>query len=58
MKLRRLQIRQLPGIDTPFEIITAGDGIHVVHGPNTIGTSSICPAGAALLWIARGPRPW
>ncbi|MDA1099215.1 MAG: AAA family ATPase [Proteobacteria bacterium] len=55
MKLRRLQIRRLPGINAPFEIVTAGDQIHVVHGPNAIGKSSICRAVEALFWHDRGP---
>ncbi len=55
MKLRRLKIDRLPGIDAPFEIVAAGAQIHVVHGPNGIGKSSICRAVEALLWSDRGP---
>ena len=50
MKLRRLNIQQLPGIDTPFTIDNLGDGFHVIVGPNGIGKSSLCRALSALLW--------
>ncbi len=55
MKLRRLKIGRLPGIDTPFEIVADGNQVHVVHGPNGIGKSSICRAVEALFWSDRGP---
>ena len=44
MKLKRLTVNRLPGIDRPFEIKPAGAGFHVVFGPNGIGKSSICRA--------------
>ena len=50
MRLTRLRIDRLPGIDEPYEITAAGPGIHVVSGPNAIGKSSICRAVAALYW--------
>ena len=56
MKLRRILIERLPGIDAPFEFEAAGDGFHVVYGPNGIGKSSICRAVEALLWSDRGPN--
>lgn len=56
MKLRRLRIERLPGIDAAFEFVPAGDGFHVVYGPNGIGKSSICRAIEALLWEERGPN--
>ena len=55
MRLKRLSIDRLPGIDEPFEIKPAGAGIHVVFGPNAIGKSSICRAVEALYWGDRGP---
>lgn len=55
MKLRRLAIDRLPGIDSAFTIDVEGDGFTVVHGPNGIGKSSICRAVEALLWQDRGP---
>ena len=55
MKLKRLAINRLPGIGLPFEIESAGAGIHVVFGPNGIGKSSICRAVEGLYWDDRGP---
>ena len=55
MKLKRLSIDRLPGIDQPFEIESSGTGVHVVFGPNAIGKSSICRAVEALYWDDRGP---
>ena len=50
MILKRLRIDRLPGIDEPFEIGLAGQGIQVIFGPNGIGKSSICRAVAGLYW--------
>ena len=55
MKLNRLSIDRLPGIDQRFEIESSGTGVHVVFGPNAIGKSSICRAVEALYWHDRGP---
>jgi len=55
MKLRRLRISRLPGIDEMFEIAPEGEGFHIVFGPNGIGKSSICRAVEALFWSDRGP---
>ena len=56
MKLKRLTIGRLPGIDQPFEIESAGAGVHVIFGPNAIGKSSVCRAVESLYWDDRGPR--
>ena len=56
MRLNRLRIDRLPGIDSPFRIETDGGGIHVIHGPNAIGKSSICRAVECLYWNDRGPK--
>ena len=56
MRLNRLRIDRLPGIDSAFWIEPDGDGIHVIHGPNAIGKSSICRAVECLYWSDRGPR--
>ena len=50
MRLTRLRIDRLPGIDEPYEITAEGPGVHVVFGPNAVGKSSICRAVAALYW--------
>jgi len=55
VKLHRLAIQRLPGIDEPFALEDLGDGIHVIVGPNGIGKSSLCRAARALLWSDCGP---
>lgn len=50
MKLRRLRIDRLAGIDRPFELEALGDGLNLIIGPNGIGKSRICTAVRALLW--------
>ena len=55
MKLKRLRIDRLPGIDQPFEFESPDAGMHVIFGPNAIGKSSICRAVEALYWDDRGP---
>ena len=50
MKLKRLTIDRLPGIDEPFEIRMADAGVHIIFGPNGIGKSSICRAVEGLYW--------
>lgn len=55
MKLKRLKIVRLPGINQPFEIELPDAGVYVVFGPNAIGKSSICRAVEALYWEDRGP---
>ena len=54
MKLRRLSIDRMPGIDRPFELRDLGDGLNLIVGPNGIGKSQICSAVRALLWHERG----
>ena len=55
MRLKRLTINRLPGIDQPFEIEAESTGVHVIFGPNAIGKSSICRAVEGLYWDDRGP---
>jgi len=55
VKLLRLAVDRLPGINRPFEIEAAGAGFHIVFGPNGIGKSSICRAVEGLYWEDRGP---
>ena len=50
MRLTRLRIDRLPGIDEPYEITAEGPGVHVVFGPNAVGKSSLCRAVEALYW--------
>ena len=54
MKLHRLSIGRLPGIDRPFELEGLGSGLNIILGPNGIGKSRLCAAVRALLWHERG----
>ena len=49
MKLTRLEIRHLPGIDTPFAVDFAPDTVNLVTGPNGSGKSSLVRAVRALV---------
>jgi energy-coupling factor transporter ATP-binding protein EcfA2 len=44
MKLTRLEIQQLPGIEPGFKLDTISAGINLVTGPNAIGKSSLIRA--------------
>jgi exonuclease SbcC len=50
VKLRRLAIERLPGIDRPFELEKLADGLTIIVGPNGTGKSRLCAATQALLW--------
>ncbi|MBI5364041.1 MAG: AAA family ATPase [Planctomycetes bacterium] len=60
MKLTRLRIARLPGIDAPFELgpRELARALHVVHGPNESGKSSLVRALRAVLWpeLLRGEQ--
>lgn len=49
MKLDRLTITRLPGVDTPFAV-DFGEALTLVQGPNDSGKSSLCRALVATLW--------
>ncbi len=53
MKLTRLEIRRLPGIERPFSVEFAADTVNLITGPNGSGKSSLIRATRALLH----PRP-
>ncbi len=55
MKIRRLGIDRLPGIDESFEVSDLAEGFNIVVGPNAIGKSSLCRAARALWWSEHGP---
>lgn len=50
MRLVELAIRRMPGIHEPFTLGPGelGGGLHVVHGPNGVGKTSLCRAAHAL----------
>ncbi len=50
MKLKRLEIRRLPGIDQPFSIDFEPAAVNVITGPNASGKSSLVRAIKALLY--------
>ena len=49
MRLDRLSIRALPGIEPGFDFEPASDGVNIVTGPNAIGKSSLVRALEYLL---------
>ncbi len=50
MKLKRLEIRRLPGIDQPFTVDFEPSAVNVITGPNASGKSSLVRAVRALLY--------
>jgi uncharacterized protein YhaN len=50
LKLRRITIRRMPGIDDPFTVHDLGDGLNLIVGPNGSGKSTFCRAVRAALW--------
>ncbi|MFW5878944.1 MAG: AAA family ATPase, partial [Myxococcota bacterium] len=57
MRLLRLQIDQLPGIDQGFSLEDLSSGVNLVTGPNATGKSSILRALAYLLGGQRRGDP-
>ena len=55
MKLRRLRIGRMPGIDQPFELADLDGGLNLITGPNGSGKSTFCRAVRALLWPVSEP---
>ena len=53
MRLKRLKIQALPGIDPGFTFEPLGAGINIVTGPNAIGKSSLA---RALSYLLRGQK--
>lgn len=49
MRLRRLRIDRLPGIEPGFSFEPSSDGLNIVTGPNAIGKSSLARALGFLL---------
>jgi len=54
VRLRRLRVDRLPGIDRPFALDEVGPGVNVVVGPNASGKSSLL---RALGYLLAGSRP-
>ncbi|MCY4281663.1 MAG: hypothetical protein OXE03_01915 [Gammaproteobacteria bacterium] len=57
MRLRRLSIRTLPGIEREFTFEPPAPGVNIVTGPNAIGKSSLARALGYLLRPARKDDP-
>ena len=57
MRLRRLAIRSLPGIEPGFDFEPPGAGVNLVSGPNAAGKSSLIRALAHLLASERSDPP-
>ena len=50
MKLRKLHVRRMPGIDDGFTVDCFSDGVTLIVGPNATGKSTMCRAYGAALW--------
>ena len=50
MKLRRLRVRRMPGIDDGFDLGGLSDGTNLIVGPNGSGKTTLCRAYRAALW--------
>ena len=57
MRLTRLKIQQLPGIDPGFELDKIDPGVNLVTGPNAIGKSSLIRALRYLVAPASASDP-
>ncbi len=53
MRLKRLNIRTLPGIEPGFTFEPPGAGVNIVTGPNAVGKSSLA---RALGYLLRGQK--
>lgn len=52
MKLRRITVRRMPGIDDKFTVDGLTDGLNLIVGPNGSGKSTLCRTLRAALWPA------
>ena len=52
MRISRIAVRRLPGIDDPFTLDALERDLVLVIGPNASGKSSLCRAIRSVLWPA------
>jgi len=50
MRLQRILLRRMPGIQPPFELEDLAPGINVILGPQGCGKTSLCRAVRLVLW--------
>ena len=50
MRLRRLVIRRLPGIDSGLALEDLVDGLNLIVGPNGSGKTALCRTFGAVVW--------
>ena len=55
MKLERMRLKRVPGIDPAFSIDGLSPGINIVIGPNGSGKTSFRNAVGATLWPSAHP---
>jgi len=55
VKITRITIHRLPGIERPFRIERIAPGLNIILGPNGSGKSSLCRVIRQTLWPGNPP---
>ncbi len=50
MELRKVMVRQMPGVKEPFSVQPYSAHLNLLVGPNESGKTTLCRAIRAILW--------